>query len=278
MIALPDFQVRKVCKEVADRMLTDAAMLAEMLEGLDPAERDSFRTALADRHEGQFRLGFGPEPPGDWSVVVALAGTDPQHTIGDLASPTYETPLKARTLSAEVGVAADAVVTFTNGVPNAPADVPLRGTLRLGGDDPEGVEYVIYRIDAGVCRLESRGILGTTAKVHPVGTEVLFYERVQRLGWPERVTLRLDVLGVDGEFVAILASIFRAYLLTAAKDFDAAGYTLQDMRASDLALYPVYWCMPSLTLTFQTALSVPERIPVIVDTDVTLTTEQEAAA
>lgn len=280
MIPIPEFQVKDVCAAAAEAMLSDSAMLTEMLEGLAGARQDSFRTALADR-KGKFRIGWGEEIPEDWVVTVALAGTDPQHTIGDHATRAYAEPLAGRLLAAALPPGDETAITFTTGVPGLD-QVPARGTLRIAAADAPRVEYATYRIVSGACVLEKRGLLGTKDRTHDAGTEVLFYNLLQRVGWMQRVNMRVDVLALDGEFTAILAWCLQAYLLTKAREFDDAGYTLQDLRASDLAprppLFPAHMAVRTISMSFLTTLSLPQPLATLVGTNVTVTADEAAAA
>lgn len=262
-LALPEFTVRDVIDAAIGMMVDPAApgydprIVDDMLASRPQAERDSFRTALADR-AGKVRLGWSQDVPEDWCVTVLMTGTQPQHTIGDIAGGLTEEVLALREIAADVSADPNAVVTFTSGVPD---DVPARGVLRIGD------ELATYVIANGVCRLEARGIRETASAAHAADAEVRFYEYVQRIGWPEWVTLRVDVLGSNAAWMMMLARMLQAFVVHARDLFEAEGFTLQDVTAGDLqprsAMWPAHWFARTLTLRLYTALSLPDVVPPI---------------
>jgi hypothetical protein len=277
-LSMPEFEVRDVLEESIDAMLADPAILDEMLAGRPADERDTFRTALVNR-EGKVRLGWSTlAEEEDWLVTVLLVGTQKLATVGDRASGGEDTALAARELATAITAEPGIPVTFTTGVPAVGEDageVPAKGTLRIGS------EYAIYAIAAGVCTLVHRGILESKATAHAIDTEVVFYEVTQQVGWPETVTLRVDLLGSSPPFVMALGRMLQGFLVLAAKRFDDRGYTLQDIVLGDLAgrphFYPAQLFVRTITLRLFTALSLPEFVPVITDRSVTLTTENSEA-
>jgi len=267
-LSLPDFQVRDVVDAAVTQMLANPKILDEMLGFRPQSERDSFRTALTNR-KGKVRLGWSAEIPEDWSVLVTLAGTQKIAIIGDTASDPEEEPLAVRILAAGINGQDGAAITFTNAAPAVPNDVPVRGTLRIGS------EYAIYRFDTGAFLLESRGILGSTATAHAIGTEIVFYTLTQRVGWPEQVTLRVDVLGSNPPFIMMLGRMLQAYLVAARDLFETQGFTLRGVETGDLAprppMFPAELFARTLVVTGLTALSLPEDLLTVTATDVTLT-------
>ncbi len=272
-LSLPDFEVRDVLDESITAMLADDRILDEMLAARPQAQRESFRTALGER-EGKVRLGWTLAPEEDWSINVLLVSTQKHATVGDRASYSEENALAARELATDITAAEGIAVTFTTGVPAVGDDdgeVPATGTCRIG------TEYAIYAIASGVCTLTKRGIRDTAAVPHAADTEVIFYDLTAQVGWPETVTLRCDLLGSNPEFVMGLGRMLQAFLALSTARFESRGYTLLDVVLSDLAgrpqFYPAHLFVRAITVRLFTALSLPELVPTITDTQATLTTE-----
>ena len=272
-IPIPDFTVRRVIREAIEDVLANRALLATEIFGeLEPAERDEFLTAL-DVRKGKVRLGWGEEAPEDWCVTVALAGTEPLKTLGGVVSEDMPDPIALAELDDDISAAAEVTLTFVNGLP---ANLPARGMVRLGDEDTG--EYAIYRLDAGACILEHRGILRTAPAAHDLGTPVMFFQHSQRRGYGEWLSMRVDVLGIGGDFVSILARVLQAYLINAAAAFNARGYALEDVRATDLAprpaMFPANFSVRTVTLRFLTTLSLPETKPGVTRVTFTPTYEE----
>ena len=266
-LSLPEFAVRDVIEHVINVLGDDPRIVEDMLASRPASERDSFRTALLQR-EGKVRLGWSMDVPEDWSVTVLLAGTQARHTLGDIASMLTEDVRATRTLSA--GISAAEGIPLTASLPvstGATPEVPPRGLLYVGD------EIAIYSIASSTCTLTYRGVRGTAAAAHAGGSEVNFFTVSQRLGWPETVTLRVDVIGSNAAWMMMLARMVQAFLLHARDLFEDGGYTLQDVTAGDLqprsSAWPAHLYVRTLTLTMFTALSLPEFIPAITETTFT---------
>lgn len=270
-LSQPEFAVRDVLETVVGMLLDDPRLVDDMLAERPEDERDSFRTALGVR-EGKVRLGWALEPPEDWLVTVVLAGTAPVQTLGDVASDLTEEPLAARELATDIDATEPLEVTFATGLPDVPDEVPPRGLVRIGD------ELAVYAIDidAGTCTLERRGLQGTAAAPHDADTEVIFFERAQRIGYVEHVTLRIDVLGSNPPFLMTLARILQAFLMHARDHFEERGYTLETVTAGDLAPRAEavqHLFARTITVRVLTAVSLPEILPPLTKINFTPTIE-----
>ena len=281
-LAFPEFQVAGLVEGVLTALAdADAGLLEELVRALPPEKAASIRKALETR-EGKVQLGWSAEAPSDWCIAVTLGGTAKGGkgggTLGDIVSRPYEVGLTGRQLAAAITADEGVAVTFTNPMPSVPGEVQARGLVRLRDDELR--EYATYEINAGVCRLTHRGILpetGTVARAWDVGTEVLFFEWEQNEGWPEDLTLRLDVGGINPTFVMAIGRIVQAFIAREAGAFHAAGYALHECNATDLAPRPPHWPAPwfnrTLSVRFSSVLALPRAFPGLVDTVTTLTAE-----
>jgi len=260
-IALPDEVTRNIAQSVIDKLATDLTIVQWVVGQLSPSEQESLRTAFRNR-PGKARLGYALESSEDWSVTVCLASTNSAsyRTIGDLVGPQEENVIGTSTLTADISADKEILL---------PLDaLPLPewgdgGRVRLDG------EVAVWRRDTDGVRLSYRGVQGTAAQPHSLGTTLKYHTISERTGWGETVVVRCDVLSTDAWFNMILGTMLKAGLLSNAVTFENAGATLHDIAESELTPRPDMWPAPmvhrSLLVTLQRDFAVPEALAVILD-------------
>jgi hypothetical protein len=271
-IVLPEEVTRNIAQSVIDKLDASDLTIVEWVVGqLSPAEQDSLRTAFRNR-PGKARLGYALEQAEDWQITVCLSSTSSAgyRTIGDLVGPLEEDTLATATLTADIAADRDVLL---------PLDVvPPTDVAGDGGRVRLEAEVAVWRRDPDGVRLPYRGLQGTAAAAHPLGTSVRFHTLSQRMGWGETVQVRCDVLSTDAWFNMILGTMVKAALLTNAAAFENSGVTLHDISESELTPRPEMWPVPmmhrTLLVTLQRDFAVPEAMRVILD----ITTDVQAIA
>ena len=282
-LTFPTLDVRDLVEDLLASLLPDGSLLDAALGNRPAEDRDMIRRALEDRNN-RVVLGWNAEQVSDWQITVALAGTAKGARGGGLISDTISHPSlqgrAERDLMADLSADENQAVTFTTGTPDVGDDdgeVAAQGFVRIPADAAP-FEYLTYAIASGVCTFRKRGILNTEARAWPSGTPAVFFDEwAQEEGWPEEVTLRLDIGGINSLFVDVVGRLLQGFIARSGEHFEEGGYTLLGCDATDLAPRPPMWPAAffarTLTVRFLTTLSLPNAYPGITATSVAVTTE-----